>query len=253
MNTGLHWIAMIPARFGSSRFPGKPLAEINGKSMLAHVIAHCREANPAEVVVATDHPDIAKEAERNGAVAVMTPENCPTGTLRCLYAWSEVKERFPQVSCVVNVQGDEPGLQPENLTQLVEQHKFYPTDILTLFHTLPLPDNEAIYADPNKVKVVSSASGIALYFSRSPIPFARFGLAEFKLHVGVYAFPVSLIPELLQCTQGTLSEVESLEQLAWIEAGLPLRLVEEIRPHAPGIDTPADLERFINQSNTESL
>jgi 3-deoxy-manno-octulosonate cytidylyltransferase (CMP-KDO synthetase) len=244
------WIAIIPARFNSSRFPGKPLVKIKGKTMLSMVIEACRAANPANVIVATDHEGIYHEAERNGAMAVMTPENCKTGSLRCLYAWDLLKDSFPDVSFVVNVQGDEPGLFPENIKAIVYGHRYYPSEIITMYHTLPLPEFENLYVSPEKVKTVMDAQGKALYFSRSPIPFRRGAMDSFCLHSGIYGFPVDVIERVKKSNIGVLSAAEDLEQLSWMEAGLPLRLIKADTLPLPGIDTPEDLERFIMQRTT---
>lgn len=231
-------IAAIPARYGSTRFPGKPLAMLAGRPMIAHVIARAQAAATiTHVVVATDDDRIARAAEDAGAEVVMTGE-CPSGTDRIAVA---VASR-PGWDLVVNLQGDEPTLEAANIDTLVRGMIANPAvGIGTLCR--PLPEGRA--DDPNAVKVVRDTSGRALYFSRSLIPFPRVRTTAsslWRLHLGIYAFRREALEHFVALEPSPLEQAEGLEQLRALENGLSI-LVLDAPCGSVGVDTPEDLER----------
>jgi len=230
-------VAAIPARWGSSRFPGKPLAELAGKPLIAHVVERAKAARSVDLVlVATDHEGIALAAREAGAVAVMTGDH-PSGTDRIAEAVSGVEGW----RIVLNVQGDEPLLAPENIDRLVEGMEERPeVGIATLCRPL---DAERVN-DPNAVKVVRRADGRALYFSRSAIPFARRGeeaTALWRLHLGIYGFRKGALERFVDLPPSPLERAEALEQLRALENGMEI-LVFDAPYDSLGVDTPADLD-----------
>ncbi len=239
---------IIPARYGSTRFPGKPLARIAGKPMLEHVYARAQESGAERILVATDDERIAACAQAFGADVVMTRSDHPSGTDRL----AEVAEReqLPDATVVVNLQGDEPLMPPALIRQvaaaLVERPQ---ADIATL--ATPLSRYEDV-CDPNVVKVVRDHQGYALYFSRAPIPWDRDGFqcgaaaklrAGYLRHLGLYAYRADFLRRYPTLAAVDLETVESLEQLRalWHGARIHVGLAAEAPP--PGVDTPADLER----------
>src|SRR6185369_13247689 len=233
-------IGVIPARYKSSRFEGKPLADIHGKPMVQHVYERARLArNLDDVLVATDDQRIYRAVEAFGGKAVMTSEEHRSGTDRVAEAMAS-----DAADVVVNVQGDEPMLDPLMLEEVVAPFRQgTPVGLVTLkkevFH-----DWE--FADPGVVKVVTDPQGIALYFSRSLIPYPRNRVAHFRVfeHVGVYAYTRECLLRLAALPVSHLEEIEGLEQLRALENGIAI-LVIETRSRAQGIsvDTQADLER----------
>jgi 3-deoxy-manno-octulosonate cytidylyltransferase (CMP-KDO synthetase) len=234
-------LAIIPARYASTRFPGKPLVEIQGKPMIQHVWERVRLV-PAigRVVVATDDTRIQQAAEGFGAEVRLTSAEHPSGTDR---AW-EVASGLPEYDWVLNVQGDEPFINPAHLEAAIAAIAQHPqADIITL--VTPLADVEA-WRNPNIVKAVLAQNGRTLYFSRSPVPFNRDEPevpAQVFRHIGLYLYRRSALEQFTQLPPSTLESIEKLEQLRALEAGMKLFgiLVSE----APiGIDTPEDLVRL---------
>ena len=230
-------IGIIPARMGSSRFPGKPLAEIAGEPMISHVIRGAAAANLiTDVVVATDDRRIAEASEAAGAIAVMTGD-CRSGTDRVAEA---VIDR-PGWDLVVNVQGDEPLLSARNIDLLVEGMAGTPQ---VSMGTLCRPLSDDRRDDPNAVKVVRAFDGRALYFSRSAIPFRR-GPAQAQepalLHLGIYAFTREGLQTFVGLEPSPLEKMESLEQLRALENGMDILVLDAI-DEAIGVDTPEDLQ-----------
>jgi 3-deoxy-manno-octulosonate cytidylyltransferase (CMP-KDO synthetase) len=229
-------VAIIPARFQSSRLPGKPLADLGGRPMIEHVYRRAAEARSVDaVVVATDDERIAAAVERFGGIARLTRSSHPSGTDR-------LAEVAADLSCeiVVNVQGDEPLIEPGMIEEVVAPLGADPAlEMATLRRAIR---DHAEYMNPNLVKVVVSRSGDALYFSRAPIPHARGGALTAYAHVGLYAYrrPFLLAYARLQPTP--LELMESLEQLRALEHGFRIRTVET-RYESVGVDTPEDLER----------
>ena len=229
-------VGVIPARYESTRFPGKPLAPILGKPMIRWVWERAARVKGLErVLVATDDRRIASAVEAFGGDAVMTSPACVSGSDR---AWEAVKD----LSCdaVVNLQGDEPGLNPAAVEALVDLMASDPSLELGTLVTPLLGASEA--ADPNVVKTVLGEGGRCHYFSRSPVPFFREGEAGGARwrHVGIYAFRKSLLESFTAWPQSPLERAERLEQLRALEHGVLIRAVVAQWP-ACAVDTPADI------------
>jgi 3-deoxy-manno-octulosonate cytidylyltransferase (CMP-KDO synthetase) len=231
-------LGIIPARYGSTRFPGKPLIEINGKSMIRRVIDQAKKClSLQEVWVATDDERIFNHVEEYGCKAVYTSENCNSGTERICELLPQIENNF---DFVLNIQGDEPFVHVESLEELSNALNISKTDIATL--AVQIENSEEAH-DSNRVKVVFSASGKALYFSRSIIPFARNGQPDYFKHLGVYAYTTKALQQINHLKASPLEMTESLEQLRWLEHDLTISLV--VTSHdSTGIDTPADLLKF---------
>ncbi len=233
-----HAVAVIPARWASTRFPGKPLAELAGEPMIAHVVRRASEAATIEhVIVATDDERIARAAEKAGAEAVITGE-CASGTDRV----AEAVAGRDQWDVVVNVQGDEPLLSGDNIDVLV---RGLLADADAPMATLCRPLEEERADDPNAVKVVRDARGRALYFSRSAIPFPRqreAAAALWRLHLGIYCFRREALARFVALAPSPLERAEALEQLRALENGIPILVLDAPHP-AYGVDTPEDLRR----------
>lgn len=239
-------LILIPARYASTRFPGKPLAMIGGKPMVQHVVEKAAAVSE-NVYVATDDGRIYDCVIGFGGKAVMTSAEHRSGTDRCYEAYRHVVEQTgKKYDVVVNIQGDEPFIQPEQVKALVACFEDDKVEIATLAKRF---EQNADVFDPNKVKVVCSAKGTALYFSRSAIPFCRgieeenwLELTPFYKHVGMYAYRPKVLKEITALPQGRLEKAESLEQLRWLENGYTIA-VRETAHESIGIDTPEDLKR----------
>lgn len=231
-------IAAIPARWGSTRFPGKALAMLRGEPMIAHVVRRASAAQLVdEVIVATDDRRIADAAVAAGAAAVMTGE-CASGTDRI----AEAVLGRDGWRIVVNVQGDEPTIAPENIDTVVRGLRSNPECGLG---TLCLPLGRDRVDDANAVKVVRAHDGRALYFSRSVIPFPRHeetAAGLWRLHLGIYGFRRDTLRRFVDLEPSPLERAESLEQLRAIENGIEILVFDAPRT-AVGVDTPEDLER----------
>jgi 3-deoxy-manno-octulosonate cytidylyltransferase (CMP-KDO synthetase) len=225
-------IAIIPARYQSTRLPGKPLIEIQGKTLIEHVYRRVQQAALVErILVATDDDRIAKAVSAFGGEAVMTRADHQSGTDRL----AEASEGLAPGALVVNVQGDEPLIEPEVIDRAVATAKDGEYDMVTL--STRLSDRDSI--DPNRVKVVVDRQGFALYFSRSPIPYK----GTCSLHLGLYVYRADFLRRFTQLERTPLEIAERLEQLRALEHGYRIRVVE-VESESWGIDTPADLERF---------
>ena len=228
-------VAVIPSRYASTRFPGKPLALLDGQPMVAHVVARAREAGCfAEVFVATDDERVAAAARAAGATAVMTGP-ARTGTDRVAEA-----ARSVAAEVIVNVQGDEPAVPPASLRTLATFLLAHPEVPLA---TLALPAAGPDLLDPNVVKVVCGASGDALYFSRSPIPYPRNpepGVA--RRHVGLYGFQRDALLAFAAWPEAVLERVEGLEQLRALANGMTIRVLDAAG-ESVAVDTPDDVPR----------
>ena len=244
-------IAVIPARHASTRFPGKPLALLLGRPMVAWVVEAARRAGSlAEVCVATDHEEIARAARTAGARAVMTSPACATGTDRVAEA-----VRGLDADVVVNLQGDEPALDPTDIDRLVAV--FSETEDPPQMATLARRSADASEVwSPDAVKVVCARNGDALYFSRSPLPYYRdawrgreagaeppSGAVAPLIHMGVYAFGRQYLDAFPRLPSGQLEQAESLEQLRALEAGWRIRVVMSREGVSIGVDRPEDLPR----------
>ena len=231
-------LGIIPARFGSTRFPGKPLIEINGKSMIRRVIDQAKKCSSrAEVWVATDDERIFNHVVEYGCKAFYTSEDCNSGTERICELLPNIEGHF---DFVLNIQGDEPFVHVESLEELSKALISSETDIATLAVQI---ENREEANDSNRVKVVFSTSGRALYFSRSTIPFARNGEPNYFKHLGVYAYTTNALQQINHLKPSPLELTESLEQLRWLEYDLSISVV--VTSHdSTGIDTPADLLKY---------
>lgn len=230
-------LAVIPVRYGASRFPGKPLADLGGRPVVAwvHEVARACLALD-EVIVATDNDEIADRARVFGAAVEMTRNDHLTGTDRV----AEVADRHPEADVVVNVQGDQPFATPEMLSALVAPYLDGEHPEMTTL-ACPLQDPEA-RRDPNVVKVVCDARKIALYFSRSPLPHSEDPVAPFLHHLGLYAFTRETLLRFPSFEPTPLERAERLEQLRALEHGVRIRVTLTDRPVLE-INTPEDLER----------
>lgn len=243
-------ITIIPARYASTRFPGKPLVDIGGKPMIIRVVERAIEVTP-DVVVATDDERILSVVKEHGYQAVMTSPDHHSGTERCLEAYELLGK---EADILINLQGDEPFIADEQIRLLTSafetQGDHEAVDIATLAQPFPSTTSNEELANPNAVKVVrSSTSGNALYFSRSVIPYLRGCEGPWALqhqylkHIGLYAFRTKILPQIQALPPSPLEQGESLEQLRWLDAGLRIRVM--LSDHATiGIDTPEDLQRI---------
>ncbi|WP_020570302.1 3-deoxy-manno-octulosonate cytidylyltransferase [Neolewinella persica] len=244
-------LAIIPARYASTRFPGKPLADMAGKTMIQRVYERVASATVIDhVVVATDDQRILDHVLDFGGKAVMTREDHPSGTDRV----AEVAAGFPDAKIIVNVQGDEPFIDPAQITAVVSPFSDSAIEIATLAHRI---SDERSLLSPNVVKVVRDEGGRALYFSRHAIPFLRdIPVGQWILegkhlqHLGLYAYRAGVLPKLTTLPKGELEQMESLEQLRWLAAGYSIHVGLTDLPSV-GIDTPEDLRRALPQLSRE--
>jgi len=240
---------IIPARHASSRFPGKPLADVRGKPMVVRVAERARASGAAEVLVATDHAGIARAVGQHGFEAVMTRKSHASGTDRI--AEVAAKRRYPGGHIVVNVQGDEPLIAPALIRRVagnLAAHR--DAAIATACHPI---DDRRDFVNPNVVKVALDDAGYALYFSRAPIPWARDafanglrrlprGLPAYR-HLGIYAYRCSFLAAFRTLKPAAIESFEALEQLRALAAGYRISVAVTRGAPAPGVDTPADLLR----------
>lgn len=232
-------VGVIPARFGSTRLEGKPLVEIQGKPMVQHVYECARQARSLDgVLVATDDERVLRAVQRFGGAAVMTSPAHVSGTDRV----AEAVERLA-AEIVVNIQGDEPLLQPAIIDECVAPLR---ADPATVMSTVMQRIEEGSYFDPAVVKVVCNLAGRALYFSRSLLPYPRTRIEGFRVyeHLGLYAYTKACLLRLAKLPPTPLERIEGLEQLRALEHGIPIQVVETCcRAELVSVDTPADLER----------
>ncbi|MDR2653547.1 MAG: 3-deoxy-manno-octulosonate cytidylyltransferase [Prevotellaceae bacterium] len=248
-NSTLVFAGIIPARFASTRFPGKPLADIFGKPMIQHVYEKAQKVFEI-VYAATDDKRIFDAVVNFGGKVVMTSDKHKSGTDRCAEAVEIIQNQLnKKIDVVVNIQGDEPFIAEEQLLAIKKLFDNVDTQIATLIK--PFTDNEDIF-NPNSPKVVVSNADEALYFSRSVIPFVRNSEKEnwqkqftFFKHIGLYAYRTEILKQLSALPQGNLEKAESLEQLRWLENGYKIKVTRtDIENYA--VDTPDDLIRLLN-------
>ncbi|GGK79633.1 3-deoxy-manno-octulosonate cytidylyltransferase [Rufibacter glacialis] len=243
-------VGIIPARFASTRFPGKPLIMLEGKSMIQRVYEQARAANLQEVVVATDDDRIRDHVEGFGGKVTMTSAHHQSGTDRCHEAYTNLKASF---EVVVNIQGDEPFIQPEQINKVLDCFSQKEAQIATLIK--PVVSAEELF-NPNSPKVVVGTHQQALYFSRHPIPYLRGAEQEewlsrhgyFK-HIGIYGYRSSVLAELTQLPPSALEKAESLEQLRWLEHGFKI-VTAVTQLDTIGIDTPEDVQKALQYLNS---
>lgn len=236
-------LGIIPARYASTRFPGKPLAMIKGKTMIRRVVEQAWKSKLDAVVVATDDMRIADEVLGFGGQYVLTDPNHRSGTDRCREALDTLETQY---DAVVNIQGDEPFIDPRQINALVDLISEEETQIASLARRID--DEDALFST-NTVKVVMDNEGKALYFSRNPIPFMRNVAREqwlengvFYQHVGIYAYKAEVLRRIAALPPSKLEMAESLEQLRWLENGLPIRMAVTNLMNV-SIDTPSDLDK----------
>jgi 3-deoxy-manno-octulosonate cytidylyltransferase (CMP-KDO synthetase) len=238
-------LGIIPARYASSRFPAKALADIGGKTMIQRVMEQSWKSKSLNrVVVATDHEAIAGHVRSFGGEVIMTSEDHQSGTDRCFEAMQTVGEK---VDYVINIQGDEPFIKPEQI-DLLASVLGGNTELATLVKKI---DNPEVLFNPSTPKVVLNSRGEALYFSRQTLPYLRGRQPEewlqhhtFYKHIGIYAYRADILAQITQLPPSLLEKAEALEQLRWLENGYRIRcVVTELDSF--GIDTPEDLERLV--------
>ena len=246
-------IGIIPSRYASTRFPSKPLHMIKGKTMIQRVWEQAWKSKLDAVVVATDDIRIADEVHKFGGQYVMTDPMHRSGTDRCREALYTVEEQY---DAVVNIQGDEPFIDPQQINQVIDLISRDDTQIASLAKRIE--DKDELFS-PNTVKVVMDKQGYALYFSRNPLPFMRdldhekwLEKGEFYKHIGLYAYKTDVLCQIAAMQSTPLETAESLEQLRWLENGLRIRMgitqLESI-----SIDTQEDLERAIAYAQNKHI
>jgi 3-deoxy-manno-octulosonate cytidylyltransferase (CMP-KDO synthetase) len=259
------FIGIIPARYASSRFPGKPLADLGGKPMIQRVYEQASKALD-NVIVATDDERIYQCVKAFGGHVVMTSSHHACGTDRVQEAYTIARQTADWVddqTVVVNIQGDEPFIQPSQITALMDCFADADTEIATLVHPFTPQNTWDDLANPNYVKVVVAAEqntsflGKAVYFSRSVVPYLRgveqsewLHKGQFYRHIGMYAYRADVLQRITQLRQTPLELAECLEQLRWLEHGLTIK-VAECHTVSIGIDTPQDLEKAIEYLQKE--
>jgi len=232
------FIAVVPARYASTRLPGKALKEIAGKPMIQWVYDRAVRSGATEVIVATDDERIAAVCAQFGARAEMTSQEHASGTDRI----AELARRFgwPDEQIVVNVQGDEPLISPRCIAQTAALLDTHPEAAIATL-TAPL-ENEDEFRDPNFVKVVTDRQGFALYFSRAPIPWPRDGGgADARRHIGLYAYRAAGLKAISEAPPCALEETEKLEQLRALWLGHRIVVADAVEPPSPHVDTEQDL------------
>ena len=239
-------VGIIPARYASTRFPGKPLIDIQGKTMLQRVYGQAAKSKQLnKVIVATDDERIFNHVKNFGGEAVMTAAHHPSGTDRCWDALQQLEENFQYV---INIQGDEPFIEPEQIDELANELKDGTTELATQMIAV---DNHEILFDKGEVKIVLNPNNEALYFSRMVIPFIK-GVDEKKWHlhhtyyrhVGMYAYRKDILEKITKLPVSSLEKTESLEQLRWVENGFKIKcVVTKYESHC--IDTPEDITKVL--------
>jgi len=237
-------LCIIPARYASTRFPGKPLVDIAGKSMIQRVYEQAKKCTHLnEVIVATDDVRIYDHVLAFGGMVVMTSDDHQSGTDRC----AEVALQHPQYHVIINIQGDEPYIDPEQISKLAACFNNESTEIATLIKKVA---GEKELFNPNSPKVVINKLSEAIYFSRLPLPYIRGQEQEnwlshytyFK-HIGIYGYRADVLQQITKLPVSSLEKAESLEQLRWIENGYRIKVAEtELETFA--IDTPQDLKNL---------
>ena len=231
-------LCVIPARYASTRLPGKPLKDVAGKPMICRVYDRASQAKTlAGVVVATDDERILRAVEDHGGRAMMTAKDHPTGTDRL----AEVAEAYPDVDLIINVQGDEPLIEPPLIDEL---GRAFDGDAELQMATVMTPmEDEAEQKNPNNVKVVTDKNGCALYFSRSLLPYPRndAGTPVYK-HIGIYAYRRDFLLAYAKMAPTPLERTESLEQLRALENGYKIKCIRT-NARFVGVDTPEDLAK----------
>lgn len=239
-------IGIIPARFASTRLPGKPLVDLAGQTMIERVVRQARQSSLSRVVVATDDQRILDHVRGFGGEAVLTAADHPSGTDRVRDAYEQLGV---QADCIINIQGDEPFIHPSQIDALVQLFAVpAPPQLATLVK--PVVSEEELFS-PHLPKVVLNAQAEALYFSRHPLPYQRqhppadwLAHHRYLRHIGLYAYRPDVLRAITQLPPSPLELAESLEQLRWLEAGYRIQTAETTL-ETIGIDTPEDVERAL--------
>ncbi|MEG1498097.1 MAG: 3-deoxy-manno-octulosonate cytidylyltransferase [Bacteroidales bacterium] len=241
-------IAIIPARYASTRFPGKPLVEIGDKSMINRVyeqVSRCVSVDG--IYVATDDVRIADHVKHFGGNVCMTSCALPNGTIRCWEAYSQIVKQIGMVDVILNVQGDEPCIAPQALFSLISCFEDMQVQIATLVKKI---DTQAELLDPNVVKVVRNQKKEALYFTRQTLPFLRdkelaswLEFADFYKHIGLYAYRPEVLSLLVRLPESELEKAEKLEQLRWLDHGFHI-LTKETNYESVSVDIPEDIDKI---------
>lgn len=249
VNTMTSFAGIIPARYASTRFPGKPLADIKGKTMIERVYKQAKKVLN-DVVVATDDSRIEAEVLRFGGEVMMTSESHQSGTDRCAEALDKLEKKLNKTfDVIINIQGDEPFIQPIQIEKLMGCFTSPDIQIATL--AKPIENKEDLF-NPNHVKVICSPLKKAIYFSRSPIPYFRnqpenewIKKHTYLKHIGIYAYRSDALKMITLLKQSPLEMIESLEQLRWLENGFTIA-VETTPFESISVDTPDDLNKILS-------
>ena len=236
-------LGIIPARYASTRFPAKPLIDIAGKTMIQRVYEQAKQCTLfSKIIVATDDDKIYNHVLQIGGDVMMTSTTHQNGTERCAQVIENLSDQF---DIIINIQGDEPFVDPALFTMLIQAFKDPQIQIATLIK--PIID-KAYIDNPNIIKVVKSVTNKALYFSRAAIPFQRNEAAkiQFYKHIGLYAYRKEVLLEIVKLGAGVYEQIEMLEQLRWLENNYPIHLIETDL-EADSIDVPADLDRLLKK------
>lgn len=242
------FIGVIPARYASSRFPGKPLVEIHGKTMIRRVVEQAMQSSLLQrVIVATDDERIEQEARSFGAEVMMTSAEHPSGTDRCAEVVRILKTSIQDNAVVINIQGDEPFVDPAQIDMLCSCFQKPEVELATLVRRFSSSDD---ILNPSMIKVVRDIYGHGIYFSRLPIPFERgaesmnpFNLEKYFQHIGLYGYRAATLLKIAVLKPSFLENAEKLEQLRWIENGY--KIMTAISTHESwSIDTPQDLKKI---------
>ena len=243
-NTSMKILGIIPARYASTRFPGKPLVDIAGKSMIQRVYEQSKKCvDLSDVIVATDDERIFDHVVNFGGMAIMTLTSHQSGTDRC----AEVALQYPDYDIIINIQGDEPFIDPAQISKLVSCFKNAETQIATLVKKV-LSEQELL--NTNSPKVLINLRSEAIYFSRSPLPHIRgheqqnwLNYYTYFKHIGIYGYRADVLKKITKLPVSSLEKAESLEQLRWLENGFRIKVAEtELETFA--VDTPEDLEKL---------
>jgi len=248
-NVSAKILGIIPARYASTRFPGKPLVDIKGKTMIQRVYEQAKQANLlSDVIVATDDDRILKHVISFGGKALLTSSHHQTGTDRCAEV-AQLPEIINQAfEAIINIQGDEPFINPEQINQVAQLFNNSNTQLGTLVKEI---NNLLDLENPNLIKVVKDLSNKAIYFSRSAIPYQRNKIKlsnnksfVFYKHIGIYGYRTKTLLQISKLKQTPLEQTESLEQLRWIENGYEIQ-VAETTFESHSVDIPEDLQKFV--------
>ncbi|MCU0328565.1 MAG: 3-deoxy-manno-octulosonate cytidylyltransferase [Chitinophagales bacterium] len=242
-------IGIIPARYDSSRFPGKPLVEIQGQTMISRVYYQAIQSKSlSDVYIATDDDRIFSHCQALQIPVLKTVLTHFNGTTRCHEALTQLAKRGAHYDFLVNIQGDEPLIHPESIDILVEKLCRYPRAIASLYH---ISHDLSLIQNPNKIKVVTDFEDKALYFSRSAVPYRQASIdLPYKLHIGMYGFDVRVLNELVAKPDTNLEKIESLEQLKWLYYGYSIYMSQSDFP-VFSVDTPEDISpvlAFLNRT-----